>query len=255
MSRRVPVCPICQKPVPVNRGEDPNIRVNEHIAAGCANPGTTTTPSPTSANHCSNRGCKARTLVPIYCPKCKLNFCVKHRLEVDHQCRSLGAGGGRARSVSPNPSTSSGSGTAQRNTPAALAAMKRSEAAKAKGTPMSIPRAGSAPPITSGGGPRGREAPAATGGPRGGAPSGASSSAARPVSVATSNTHGATGGGAADALTRVEMERQRKERQQQRLVLEEKARKGVSQLLFRITGGFFFLERWCVHRPTLVNLC
>lgn len=26
-------------------------------------------------------------LVPMHCPECGLSFCVKHRLEVDHQCQ------------------------------------------------------------------------------------------------------------------------------------------------------------------------
>ena len=32
---RVPVCPLCDQPVPVKKGEDPNIRVNEHITSDC----------------------------------------------------------------------------------------------------------------------------------------------------------------------------------------------------------------------------
>ena len=32
---RVPICPLCDQPVPVKKGEDPNIRVNEHIASDC----------------------------------------------------------------------------------------------------------------------------------------------------------------------------------------------------------------------------
>ncbi|RUS22941.1 hypothetical protein BC937DRAFT_94795, partial [Endogone sp. FLAS-F59071] len=211
---RVPICPVCQKPVPVNRGEDPNIRVNEHIAAGCADPGTTTSPSPSSTNHCSQRGCKARTLVPIYCPRCKLNFCVKHRLELDHHCGS---------SASPNPSSLSGSSiVGQRSTPAALAAMRRSEAAKPKGTTAqpvvvggaAITRAGSAPLATGG---RGETTPTAvrvSASAAGTAPSGSSSRA--PAGV-----------GPADVVSRTDIERQRRERQQKRLLLEEKARKGL----------------------------
>jgi hypothetical protein len=32
---RVPVCPLCNQPVPVNRGEDPNIRVDMHMQNEC----------------------------------------------------------------------------------------------------------------------------------------------------------------------------------------------------------------------------
>ena len=31
----VPVCPLCNQPVPTKRGSDPNVSVNEHIANDC----------------------------------------------------------------------------------------------------------------------------------------------------------------------------------------------------------------------------
>ena len=31
----VPVCPLCNQPVPTRRGVDPNVRVDEHIANDC----------------------------------------------------------------------------------------------------------------------------------------------------------------------------------------------------------------------------
>ncbi|KAI8384315.1 uncharacterized protein BYT42DRAFT_493548, partial [Radiomyces spectabilis] len=79
---RVPTCPICEKPVPGPRGEDPNIRVNRHIQNNCADP---TSKSP--GNICHLRGCKAKLLVPIQCPDCGQSYCVKHRLGADHQCQ------------------------------------------------------------------------------------------------------------------------------------------------------------------------
>ncbi|KAL1917833.1 uncharacterized protein VTP21DRAFT_3667 [Calcarisporiella thermophila] len=77
---RIPVCPLCQQPVSIRRGEDANYKVDEHISKGC--------PSSTQkkSNSCSMKGCRTRVLVPIICPKCHLNFCVKHRLEADHAC-------------------------------------------------------------------------------------------------------------------------------------------------------------------------
>ncbi|KAI9469755.1 MAG: hypothetical protein EXX96DRAFT_587314 [Benjaminiella poitrasii] len=81
MDVRVPVCPICEKPVPVNRGEDPNIRMNEHIQNNCSDL------RPKNDNTCRKKGCTTKILVPMQCPECGLSFCVKHRLAVDHQCK------------------------------------------------------------------------------------------------------------------------------------------------------------------------
>ncbi|KAI9323073.1 hypothetical protein BX666DRAFT_1883048 [Dichotomocladium elegans] len=79
---RVPTCPICDKPVPGPRGEDPNIRVNRHIQNNCAD-----LDKPT--NVCHQKGCKAKLLVPMQCMDCRHAYCVKHRLPVDHECQKV----------------------------------------------------------------------------------------------------------------------------------------------------------------------
>lgn len=81
MDVRVPICPICDKPVPVKRGNDPNIRMNQHIQSNCSDL------EPKNDNTCRKKGCSTKMLVPMHCPECGLSFCVKHRLEVDHQCQ------------------------------------------------------------------------------------------------------------------------------------------------------------------------
>jgi hypothetical protein len=52
----VPVCPLCNKPVPVNRGENPNIKVNEHISQDCHSEKA----RKTSISKCSFPGCKGK---------------------------------------------------------------------------------------------------------------------------------------------------------------------------------------------------
>ncbi|CAI4223428.1 unnamed protein product [Auanema sp. JU1783] len=82
---QVPVCPLCDKPVPTPKGVQPDFQVNEHIQNNCekiAKPKIFT-------NKCSSKGCKKRELVPVTCPKCKLNFCLAHRHEKDHECGSV----------------------------------------------------------------------------------------------------------------------------------------------------------------------
>ncbi|CEP14277.1 hypothetical protein [Parasitella parasitica] len=81
MDIRVPVCPICDKPVPIKRGDDPNIRMNQHIQSNCSDL------EPKNDSKCRKKGCTTKMLVPMLCTECGLSFCVKHRLEVDHQCQ------------------------------------------------------------------------------------------------------------------------------------------------------------------------
>jgi hypothetical protein len=55
--------------------------MNQHIQNNCADL------EPKSNNTCRKKGCTTKMLVPMQCTECGLSFCVKHRLEVDHQCQ------------------------------------------------------------------------------------------------------------------------------------------------------------------------
>lgn len=55
--------------------------MNEHIQSNCADL------QPKNDNTCRKKGCTTKMLVPMHCTECGLSFCVKHRLEVDHQCQ------------------------------------------------------------------------------------------------------------------------------------------------------------------------
>ncbi|KAL1926190.1 hypothetical protein VTP01DRAFT_6055 [Rhizomucor pusillus] len=102
---RIPTCPICEKPVPGPRNEDPNIRVNRHIQNNCVD-------AKKPSNICDQRGCKAKLLVPMQCQDCRQSFCIKHRLPVDHQCtkKSAATSSSNAR---PQQSSSKTTGFAQ----------------------------------------------------------------------------------------------------------------------------------------------
>ncbi|KAG0332881.1 zinc finger, AN1-type domain [Podila horticola] len=138
--QRVPICPLCDKPVPVKKGEDPNVRMEQHIAAGCPEPATTTS-KPIYTNSCNVKGCKNRSAIPIICQKCRLNYCLKHRLEGDHSCSSNGNGNGNNNGNGANGSASKPSAPANGSTShnnwalkAAAAARGRSAAAAAAAT-------------------------------------------------------------------------------------------------------------------------
>lgn len=57
---QVPVCPLCNKPVPVNRGESADQRVNEHIDRECQ---ADEKKRRIYANRCSFQGCKKREVL------------------------------------------------------------------------------------------------------------------------------------------------------------------------------------------------
>ncbi|RCN38608.1 AN1-like Zinc finger [Ancylostoma caninum] len=82
---QVPVCPVCDKPVPTPKGVSADAQVNEHILNNCA----AITKKKVFANKCSVKGCKKKELVPVRCPSCKHNFCLGHRHEKDHDCEQL----------------------------------------------------------------------------------------------------------------------------------------------------------------------
>ncbi|XP_014670417.1 PREDICTED: AN1-type zinc finger protein 2A-like [Priapulus caudatus] len=85
---QVPVCPLCNIPVPVKRGEAPDIGVGEHIDRDCQSD-PAKEKRKVYTNKCSVRGCKQKELVPVRCEKCRHNFCLRHRHETDHECKGF----------------------------------------------------------------------------------------------------------------------------------------------------------------------
>lgn len=91
---QVPVCPLCNKPVPGRRGEAPDIRVSDHIDRDCQSD-RAIKKRKVFANKCSKKGCKQKELMPLVCDSCRLNFCLKHRHSLDHDCKGYqGTGSG-----------------------------------------------------------------------------------------------------------------------------------------------------------------
>eukprot|EP00164_Ancoracysta_twista_P001460 GFYU01001905.1.p1 GENE.GFYU01001905.1~~GFYU01001905.1.p1 ORF type:complete len:288 (+),score=40.21 GFYU01001905.1:134-997(+) len=85
----VPVCPVCSEPVPVKPGDDPNVKVDAHIASGCRKPSTLADGSKPKQNKCTYKGCKKSELIPVNCKTCRQRFCLAHRFEKDHQCGAV----------------------------------------------------------------------------------------------------------------------------------------------------------------------
>uniref|UniRef100_A0A914HSJ3 AN1-type domain-containing protein n=1 Tax=Globodera rostochiensis TaxID=31243 RepID=A0A914HSJ3_GLORO len=81
-----PLCPLCQQPVSIKRGEMPDLRVNEHIERDCR---SDLARKKRFAPKCGMTNCLKRELVPMMCRDCGVHFCLSHRHQPDHNCSKL----------------------------------------------------------------------------------------------------------------------------------------------------------------------
>lgn len=82
---QVPVCPLCNAPVPTKRGDPPDLAVGQHIDNECQSD-IGKSRRKVFTNKCSYKGCKIREVVQVNCDQCKDNYCLKHRHPQDHAC-------------------------------------------------------------------------------------------------------------------------------------------------------------------------
>nr|SVE77166.1 EOG090X0APF [Daphnia lumholtzi]SVE77774.1 EOG090X0APF [Daphnia lumholtzi]SVE78402.1 EOG090X0APF [Daphnia lumholtzi] len=83
---QVPVCPLCSQPVPWKRGEAPDLAVSDHIDRDCQSD-PAMQKRKVFGNHCTLKGCKKKEVIPVVCDQCKMNFCLRHRHAIDHNCK------------------------------------------------------------------------------------------------------------------------------------------------------------------------
>lgn len=113
---RTVICPVCEQIVPVAKGQEPDVVVNRHINSGCA----LVSEKKVYTNQCGKKGCSKKELQPIQCKICLQNFCIKHRLESDHDCDGPPSSAAKAFwdfGASGNQRNSSGNGSARKKTP------------------------------------------------------------------------------------------------------------------------------------------
>lgn len=89
---QVPVCPLCNRPVPVPPGQSPDMIVGQHIDNDCQSE-TAQTRRKVYSNKCSVKGCKQKEVMPLLCERCRLNYCLRHRNELDHECKGFQGSG------------------------------------------------------------------------------------------------------------------------------------------------------------------
>uniref|UniRef100_A0AC11C224 Zinc finger AN1-type containing 2A n=1 Tax=Ovis aries TaxID=9940 RepID=A0AC11C224_SHEEP len=73
------VCPPCNSPVPVRRGESPDVAVGAHTGGDCRRP-----PGQETAKVFTS-GCR-REMLRAACEECRGSLCLQHRRPLDHGC-------------------------------------------------------------------------------------------------------------------------------------------------------------------------
>ncbi|CAK9066361.1 unnamed protein product [Durusdinium trenchii] len=86
LDNRVLVCPLCDKGVRLEVGEDPNLTWERHTLNGCTNPAGAE--SRQKKARCPVRGCKELLTASntVLCARCGQKVCLKHRFEDAHGC-------------------------------------------------------------------------------------------------------------------------------------------------------------------------
>ncbi|KAG9315708.1 hypothetical protein JVU11DRAFT_3355 [Chiua virens] len=87
-NRVAPGCPLCNTPVAIPPGEDPNIRMERHINTECSVM-TGKSGRTRSQPLCARGKCGKVLYAPIACNACKKQYCPQHRFPKDHSCSSL----------------------------------------------------------------------------------------------------------------------------------------------------------------------
>ncbi|XP_026467365.1 AN1-type zinc finger protein 2A-like [Ctenocephalides felis] len=81
---QVPECPLCGMPVPIPRNQQPDVAVGAHIDRDCR--WDPSKERKVFTNKCTLKGCKTKEIIPVLCPECDNNFCLRHRHTADHNC-------------------------------------------------------------------------------------------------------------------------------------------------------------------------
>ncbi|KXN88274.1 AN1-type zinc finger protein 2A [Leucoagaricus sp. SymC.cos] len=82
--RVAPNCPLCNTPVAIPPGQDPNLRMDAHLTNECSV--MTGRAKAKSLPVCAKGGCKKVLFSPIKCTHCREQFCPSHRFPADHSC-------------------------------------------------------------------------------------------------------------------------------------------------------------------------
>ncbi|KAI0797344.1 hypothetical protein BC629DRAFT_265065 [Irpex lacteus] len=130
-NRVAPSCPLCNDPVAIPPGQDPNVYMERHITIECSV--TTGKTKTSSVPRCSQARCGKLLFAPIPCASCKQQYCPSHRFPKDHTCIQPSSSNAKAADSAFRPKQSAAAGAA------ALAALKRAVPSTKPTTASSAP--------------------------------------------------------------------------------------------------------------------
>lgn len=81
-----PNCPLCNEVVSVRPGENPNTRMEAHIASACSAVHGANAQKKQTGPICAKAKCGKHLVVPIKCETCNQAFCPAHRFPTSHVC-------------------------------------------------------------------------------------------------------------------------------------------------------------------------
>jgi predicted nucleic acid binding AN1-type Zn finger protein len=84
----IPVCPLCNHTIEFQRGKDLDICLAEHIQQCELNSHMNKLQIQKSQKKkCSFNNCKSKDSLRFDCQKCHNSYCIKHRIQEDHNCQ------------------------------------------------------------------------------------------------------------------------------------------------------------------------
>ncbi|KAF9565730.1 hypothetical protein CPC08DRAFT_704429 [Agrocybe pediades] len=83
-NRIAPSCPLCNSPITVPTGQDPNVVMDSHLDNECSI--VTGKVKAKTLPTCERRSCHKVLFTPVRCDKCRKQFCPSHRFPADHSC-------------------------------------------------------------------------------------------------------------------------------------------------------------------------
>ncbi|KAI0632338.1 hypothetical protein C8Q77DRAFT_1060389 [Trametes polyzona] len=134
--RVAPSCPLCNTPVAIPPGQDPNIRMEQHINTQCSVM-TGKSNKAKSAPTCARPKCGKVLFSPIRCDSCKQQYCPQHRFPQDHACAHANSATSKPAAGSPWANVSNQTSAASA---AAVAAIKRAAASAPSSRPSAPPK-------------------------------------------------------------------------------------------------------------------
>jgi len=139
-NRVAPSCPLCNVPVAVRPGQDPNVRMEQHITTDCSVM-TGKSGKSKSLPVCARAKCKKVLFAPIRCDKCRAQFCPQHRFPADHNC----AASATSSTSKPSPALKPQSNPSSKASTAGTTTMSALRNALASASLQSTPHPAAAP--------------------------------------------------------------------------------------------------------------